>query len=180
MSQADGGYLTEALLGEFLRQRVDPGIVANQPVPGSGRRLRPDYQSERWRLIVEFDGDAHYRQARTILGDAERDRFFVGLGYQVIRIPYFVQLTTPVIADLFGKAAEDQSDFLDFPHGFIADTVVMPSDFCELGIARFDDDLTRFSYIRDQILESLKSAAAKRGDWRLVCPPSRREQWLLG
>jgi very-short-patch-repair endonuclease len=172
MSPAGGIYLTEALLGEFLRQRVDSDIVANQPVPGSGRRLRPDYQSEQWRLIVEFDGDAHYRQARTILGDAERDRFFVGLGYRVIRIPYFVQLTTAVIADLFGKAAEDQTDFLEFPHGFIADTVVMPSDFCELGIARFDADLSRFSYIRDELLQSLKAA------WRLVCPPSRQDQWL--
>jgi hypothetical protein len=83
-----GVYLTEQLLGDFLRECVDPDIVGDQPVPGSGRRIRPDYRSERNRLIVEFDGDAHYRQVRTILTDEVRDQFFAGLGYRVKRIPY--------------------------------------------------------------------------------------------
>ena len=171
-------YLTEPLLGDFLRERVDPRIVANEPLPKSGRRVRPDYRSERHRLIIEFDGDAHYRQARTILGDQERDQFFRDFGYRVIRVPYFVQLTTPVILHLFENLARDRSDFLDFPHGFIAPTVVMPADFSELGIARFDSDLSRFSYIRPEILQSLRAAVVGRGDWRLVCPPSRRQEWL--
>ena len=82
-----------------------------------------------------------------------------------------------VIADLFGQMARDHHDFLDFPHGFIASTVVMPADFCELGIARFEDDLERFSYIRAEILGSLQRAATVRGDWRLVYPPSRVTAW---
>ena len=73
-------------------------------------------------------------------------------------MPYFVQLTQVVIADLFGQIARDHHDFLAFPRGFIASTVVMPADFCELGIARFEDDLDRFSYIRAEILDSLKRA----------------------
>jgi hypothetical protein len=85
-------YLTESLLGRFLSERLDVNVVANQSVPGPGRRLQPDYRSDRHRLIVEFDGDAHYRSTRTIIGDAEQDAFFTGLGYRVIRIPYFVQL----------------------------------------------------------------------------------------
>ena len=93
-----------------------------------------DFRSELHRLIVEFDGDEHYRSARKILRDQERDAVFLAAGYRVIRIPYFVQLKRAVIVALFGDAAEDFSDFQQFPHGFIAKTVVMPADFCELGI----------------------------------------------
>lgn len=171
-------YLTEALLGHFLHDRVDREVIANRPVPGSGRRLQPDYRCDRLRLIVEFDGDAHYRSTKTIIGDADRDSLFTSLGYGVVRIPYFVQLTTPVIADLFGDLARDHSDFLDFSHGFIASTVIMPADFCELGLARFEADLRRFDYIRDDILESLRRAVKERGDWRVICPPSHRLVWL--
>lgn len=156
---------------------MDHDIVANALVPGVGRRFQPDFRSERHRLIVEFDGDDHYRSARRIVGDIERDAVFTDCGYQVVRVPYFVQLTRMVIGRLFGTLVRDSVDFLNFPHGFIAETVVMPADFCELGIARFEADLERFDYIRDDILKSLRHAAAARGDWRLVYPPSRRRVW---
>jgi hypothetical protein len=170
-------YLTQASLGRFLQERVDPAIVAGQLIPGVSRRYRPDFRSERHRLIVEFDGDEHYRSAKKILGDEERDRALACVGYRIVRIPYFVQLTRVVIATLFGEIAIHHGDFLNFPHGFIAKTVVMPADFCELGITRFEADLERFSYIRQEILESLRRAIESCGDWRVVCPPSRRDVW---
>jgi hypothetical protein len=170
-------YLTEVSLGRFLRERVDATFIANQPVPGLSRRFRPDYHSDRHKLVVEFDGDQHYRSSRVILGDVERDAFFTSNGFRVIRIPYFVQLSRAVIADLFGDLAHTTHDFLNFPQGFIASTVVMPADFCELGIARFEGDLERFGYIAGDILQSLREAAATRGEWRTVYPPSRPEKW---
>ena len=176
MKSGDREYLTEVLLGQFLRKRVDATFVANQPVPGLGRRFRPDYHSDRHKLVVEFDGDQHYRSSRVILGDVERDAFFTASGFRVIRIPYFVQLSHAVIMHLFGQLAHTTGDFLNFPHGFIASTVVMPADFC-VGIARFEDDLERFGYIAGDILQSLKEAAAARGDWRTVYPSSRYEKW---
>jgi hypothetical protein len=54
---------------------------------------------------------------------------------------------------------------------------VMPADFCELGISRFEDDLKRFGYIAGDILQSLREAAVARRDWRTVYPPSRYEKW---
>jgi very-short-patch-repair endonuclease len=179
MKSGDREYLTEVSLGQFLRERVDATFVANQPVQGLGRRFRPDYHSERHKLIVEFDGDQHYRSSRVILGDVERDACFTANGFRVIRIPYFVQLSRAVITHLFGDIAHTTNDFLDFPHGFIASTVVMPADFCELGIARFEDDLKRFDYIAGAILKSIREAAATRGDWRTVYPPSRYEKWSV-
>jgi hypothetical protein len=177
MKSSQREYLTEISVGQFLRERVDATFVANQPIRDLGRRFRPDYHSEVHKLVVEFDGDQHYRSARVILADVERDAFFTENGFRVIRIPYFVQLSRVVIAHLFRDIAYTTSDFLNFPHGFIASTVVMPADFCELGIARFEDDLKRFGYIAGDILQSLREAAAARRDWRTVYPPSRYEKW---
>jgi hypothetical protein len=115
--------------------------------------------------------------SRVILGDVERDAFFTENGFRVIRIPYFVQLSHAVITHLFGEMADATIDFLNFPHGFIASTVVMPADFCELGIVRFEDDLDRFGYIAGSILESLREAAAARREWRTVYPSSRYDKW---
>jgi very-short-patch-repair endonuclease len=177
MKSSQREYLTEVLLGQFLRERVDATFVANQPVRGLERRFRPDYHSEAHKLVVEFDGDQHYRSSRIVLGDGERDAFFTENGFRVIRIPYFVQLSRAVITHLFRDIAHTTSDFLNFPHGFIASTVVMPADFCELGIARFEDDLKRFGYIAGDILQSLSEATTTRHDWRTVYPPSRYEKW---
>jgi hypothetical protein len=165
-------YLDERSLGRFLRARLDSEIMANCRVPGIARLFRPDYRSERLHLIVEFDGDQHYCHARHVLEDTQRDATLIEAGYRIIRIPYFVQLHPAVIEDLFGQLIADHSSFKDFPHGFIADTVVFPADFCELGIERFRHDLERFAFIRTDILGSLASAASQKGDWRLVYPPS--------
>lgn len=112
MSEASGElvgagreYLLEKSLGRFLRERLDRDVVANRIVPGLARRFKPDYRSERHRVIVEFDGDEHYRSVRKILGDVEREAVFAEAGYRVVCVPYFVQLTRPVITDLFGGLA---------------------------------------------------------------------------
>jgi hypothetical protein len=168
-------YLTEPSLGRFLRERLDPEILTNVRVPSITRRFLPDYRSEKYKLIVEFDGDQHYRSAKHVIEDKTRDQILTDAGYRVIRIPYFVQMTEPIIGMLFGNHITNRDRFKDFPHGFIADTVIFPADFCELGVARFLNDLDLFAAIRGDILASLKRAAAARGDWRIVYPPSVRK-----
>ncbi len=172
-------YLTELSLGRFLRKRLDDGVVADSVVPGIGRRFRPDYRSERHRLVVEFDGDQHYRSAGHVLRDQERDAFLRAAGYAVVRIPYFVQLDATTIGHLFGALVTDRSPFKSFPHGFIAEKVVMPADFCELGVQRFVADLQRFAAVAKEIAESLRAAEARLRDWRLVYPLSLRGSTLL-
>ena len=53
-----------------------------------------------------------------------------------------------VTATLFSEIGIHHGAFLQVPRGFIAKTVVMPADFCELGIPRFDADLERFHHVR--------------------------------
>ena len=123
-----------------------------------------------------MDGDEDYWSATHVIGDVERDEIISQAGYQVIRIPYFVQLTPATIDHLFGMLVTDCSPFKDFPHGFIADTVVFPADYCELGIDRFLRDIEEFSCVKKEILDSLEAAANARGNWRLVYPPTLRKR----
>jgi len=168
-------YLTEISLGRFLRERLDADIISNTRVPTINRLFRPDYRSEKHKLIVEFDGDQHYRSAKHVIEDKLRDQILTDAGYLMIRIPYFIQMTEPVIGLLFGDRIARRDPFKDFPHGFIADTVVFPADFCEVGVTRFLDDLNRFGPIRAEILGSLERAVKTKGDWRFVYPPSIRD-----
>ena len=86
------------------------------------------------------------------------------IGYTVVRIPYFVQLTEIVIRRVFAELILDPKDFLDFPQGFIASEVRFPANFCELGIVPFEADLVRFAYIKSEIFDSLERAAERLGD----------------
>lgn len=84
------------------RSRANIKNYAPRGSEGISRQFRPDYRSERHKLIIEFDGDQHYRSARHVIEDGARDQALTGAGYRVIRIPYFVQMTEPVIGQLLG------------------------------------------------------------------------------
>jgi len=165
-------YLTETSLGDFLRTRLDPDIEHNVRVPGMAERFRPDYRSETFKIIVEIDGDQHYRVAHNVLKDELRDAAISAQGYRVVRVPYFVQLCPQTIRMLLPETT-DHSSFLSFPHGFISSRVVFPADFCELGVLRFVRDLERFACIAPAIWQSLE-VAIKGRDWRTVLPLSLR------
>ena len=76
--------------------------IHDKAIEGSNRRTRPDYRCEDLHLIIEFDGVQHYQQPDTIRKDRENQAFYESLGYKVIRIPYFIQLTNDVIRQMFG------------------------------------------------------------------------------
>jgi hypothetical protein len=171
-------YLDEQSMVRFLLERLDANGIVNSTVPGI-LRLKPDYRSETYKMIVEFDGPEHYQVARKVIEDKIREKAFSDAGYHVIRIPYFVQMTEPCITELFGEKIARRDAFKDFPHGFIS-TRSYPADFCELGVERFLNDLDRFSAIRGDILESLARANDRVGDWRIIYPPSAvsRLSWM--
>jgi hypothetical protein len=75
-----------------------------------------------------FDGDEHYRNTLKIKNDREKDEMARCGGYRVVRIPYWVQLTSETLKHYFHLEAEI---IQDFPHGFIS-TKVFPASFCEL------------------------------------------------
>lgn len=64
-------------------------------------RKRPDYRSEKLKMIVEFDGIQHYTMPDRIKNDVLSTKFYERLGYKVVRIPYFIQLTNKAVKYFF-------------------------------------------------------------------------------
>lgn len=168
-------YTTEIVVTKFCLKYVDPEGICNKRY--RPHLFRPDYISHAKKLVVEFDGYQHYTNPTTILRDYRKDIVLVKDGYNVIHIPYFVQLNESVSANLFGEyVTGDPSGFVDYPHGFVDDKATLPSHFCTLGVERFINDLNRFSYIADDIWSSLDVRCKSAGDWRAVYPTSFNEK----
>jgi very-short-patch-repair endonuclease len=163
-------YLTEERL-EMVLGELFPNVtfIRDRQVPNSGLQTRPDYRNDDLKLIVEFDGDQHYRNVQKIKREQEKTDRYSQMGYKVVRIPYFIQISTETITHLFDiNLSYNQT----YPHGFISKTVIMPADFCEIGIQKFKSDLKRFDYLQADILNSLKQKVEILGDKELVLPPS--------
>lgn len=73
-----------------------------QVLDGKKLRIRPDYRSDKLRMVVEFDGIQHYDKPDVIRRDLENTQCYQRLGYRVVRIPYFIQLTQDAVKTLFG------------------------------------------------------------------------------
>jgi len=147
-------YLTDDLLCVYLKKLFPDNIfIRDKVVPNSGLKTRPDYRNDDLKLIIEFDGYRHYTVPKVILSDLKKDEVYSKMGYTIVRIPYFVQLTSVVIQNLFNLSIDFNTTF---PHGFIVDICARPADFCELGIDRFIMDLDKFSYLKQEILSSLR------------------------
>jgi len=164
-------YLTEKNLGLILNELFpNNDFIHDKSVPDSkNKQLRPDYRSEERKLIIEFDGDSHYCKAQRIKTDIEKDNDYLSLGYKVFRIPYFVQITSQVLKDIFDEKIHFEQRY---PNGFIDKKAVLPADYCELGIKLFLNDLNRFHYHSYEIIESLKNKIIEKGDPELVIPQS--------
>jgi hypothetical protein len=140
----------EAALSELLG---DAWRGRELPVPGTRRRWDMAYELRGQTTVVEFDGDEHYRGSLKIRADRDKDRIALDLGYRIVRIPYWVQLTTETLEFYFGLQAQVVQDF---PHGFIT-TKVFPASFCELGVARFRSELFSLpASVRDAVIASLR------------------------
>lgn len=144
-------YLTENTLVEFCSLNIDNNYQSNKQF--LNYKFRPDYVSHKEKVVVEFDGYLHYTKAKIVLQDIKKDEIIKSEGYRIIRIPYFVQLSSEVILHEFGLNINYSQIY---QHGFIDDKAILPADFCQLGIERFKRDLSiKFNYIETEILHSL-------------------------
>ncbi len=161
-------YLTEerlsGILGIFYK---DVEIIRDKCFPG--HRFRPDFYIPELKLVIEFDGHLHYTEARYVLSDKNKEKTLVDAGITLVRVPYFIQLNTRVISYLLNI---DYAFTQVYPHGFIDKKVVLPADYCEIGIERFINDLEKFSFIKSEIILSIKSKITSLQNQNLVIPQS--------
>jgi hypothetical protein len=166
------GYLTEAKLATALHQIVGDLWAGRQVLlPKSRRRWDMAFRQNGSLVLVEYDGDDHYRYSLKIKADREKDRIAHENGMRLVRIPYWVQLDDVTVRYYFGIGAEIRQDF---PHGFIS-TKLFPASFCELGIERFTYELHALpSPVHDAVIQSLRDRVNENG-LEYVLPSSLRE-----
>jgi hypothetical protein len=154
-------YLTESKLAVALQQLFGGAWAGGQvSLPGSRRRFDMAFRAAGATVLVEYDGDDHYRDSLKIRADRQKDDLAAANGMRLIRIPYWVQLDRIMARHWFGLEADIEQSF---PHGFIT-TTKFPASFCELGVARFRRELDALpAAVREAVIRSLLDQTVKHG-----------------
>ena len=95
------------------------------------------------KLIIEFDGLQHYTKPDIIEKDYRLTEVYTQLGYKVVRIPYFIQLTNKAVKTLFGIDMQDDLFDESIPslgiHGLNT-----PAYLCPAGVKRMAQEFKKF------------------------------------
>lgn len=105
---------------------------------------RPDYRSEKLKMIIEFDGLPHYKNPDVIINDEFKNAIYKEAGYKVIRIPYFIQLSNDVVEKLFGVKIKEKLFDEKIPSLGIKSRNT-PAYLCPMGIRRMAIDFVNIS-----------------------------------
>ena len=140
---------------DFVYDKAIPkDVITSRDPELDHRKFRPDARCEELNLIVEFDGTPHYQDANIILADKMKDEYLAKAGYHVVRIPYWIQLSTSAIYALFEPVANyitcpRDVDVCTLPYSFFNPDTKDPGlsisvgSMCELGRERFVQELQR-------------------------------------
>ncbi|MBX3385712.1 MAG: hypothetical protein KF768_03995 [Phycisphaeraceae bacterium] len=165
------GYLTEDKLASVLQVLLGSRWLGRQVKSGKGKSTWDmAYVIDGVTTAVEYDGDDHYCNTLKIKADREKTAFAAANAIQLIRIPFWVQLTKSTLVHYFQIHADIVQTF---SHGFIT-TKCFPASFCELGIDRFRAELLSLpSDVKAEVVKSLKDRVVEHGA-EYVLPSSLR------
>ena len=144
------GYLTQQKLASLLKEALKDkytSFIEEQKVTGKPRCRWDMYMMfhDGREIAVEFDGDQHYRDTLVMKLDLEKEDLADEAGIEVVRIPYWVQLTDETAKHYFGDLFDGIHIEQDYPHGFIK-SKVFPASYCALGVERFMAELHDLPY----------------------------------
>lgn len=124
-------------------------------VNGNIYRSRPDYRSEELKIIIEFDGLQHYTKPDIIEKDIRLTGVYEKLGYKVVRIPYFIQLTNKAAKTLFGVEVSEELFDGKIPSLGIRG-LNTPAYLCSAGVKRMAEEFDKFPEQYKTNIEFLK------------------------
>ena len=130
---------------------------------GIKRNIRPDYRSEKLKMIIEFDGLQHYTNPSNILKDYMQTKEYEDGGYRVIRIPYFIQLTNEVVRTMFDVEVEEPLFPDNVPSMAISGNNT-PAFLCPEGIKRMAAELKKFPSQLKTNLTALKNEYSEKNE----------------
>lgn len=149
-------------LDEYLRE-IFPSVnwVHDKPLNKEYLReklkIRPDYLSEKLRMVVEFDGIQHYQKPNVILNDRKNTAIYNSLGYKVVRIPYFIQLSRRAVKILFDVDVGHELFDEEIPSLGVKEGGT-PAFLCMAGVRRMAEDFVKFPTQYDVNIKALKAA----------------------
>jgi len=124
-------------------------------VDGVNHRSRPDYRSEKFKLIIEFDGLQHYTKPDIIEKDVKNTERYKNIGYKVVRIPYFIQLSNKAVKTLFDvNVSEELFDDAISSLGIKGQNT--PAYLCPAGLKRMAEEFKKFPEQYKTNIEFLK------------------------
>ncbi len=124
-------------------------------INGKYYRNRPDYRSEKLKLIVEFDGLQHYTKPDNIERDIKNTELYKNFGYKIVRIPYFIQLSNKAVKTLFDvEVNEDLFDESISSLGVEGQNT--PAYLCPSGLKRMAEEFLKFPEQYNTNIEFLK------------------------
>ena len=129
--------------------------IHDKIISGSNSKKRPDYRSETLKMIVEFDGLPHYANPIVIKNDLDNTKFYENLGYKVVRIPFFIQLSNKAVEELFDVKIQDDL-FDETVPSLSVKAKNTPAFLCNAGIERMAQEFKRFPNQYKANLEYLK------------------------
>ena len=159
------GFLTQGKLFNVLLQIFgEENLIGTEipAIPSTRSRFDMAFRKDSTVYIVEYDGDEHYRNTLKIRTDRAKDSWAISQGYVIVRIPYWIQLTTETFKHYFGFESNYEIS-TKFPHGFIK-TRILPASFCELGLQRWGKEYENLpTDVKSNVLESLRLKADEFG-----------------
>lgn len=174
----------ESTLSEWMyylfpnEEIVFDAIIPNEVQLNRGakefHRYRPDVRIENLNLIIELDGINHFQSVKVIMSDKHRDEFLISLRYKVVRIPFFVQLTTEIIEHYFGiknlKGSVCKCGFYSMTNNPNALNPNMPANFSSLGYQKYLNIVENLPIgARNEIENSIQEAIKLHG-YEMVLP----------
>ena len=148
-------YLTQNKLTELLSNMFE--IWTEIPIEGT--RFKSDIQFifNGDKYAVEFDGDSHYCDIKVMERDIRKDRILVEKGFNVVRIPYWIQLDEITFKMLFRFDSPTPIE-RNYPHGFVDNKAKTPAYFCVNGIQKFlemmDYMAEKYTDVFEEIIDS--------------------------
>lgn len=124
-------------------------------INGTLYRSRPDYRSEKLKLIIEFDGLQHYTKPDIIEKDIKNTELYKSFGYKVVRIPYFIQLTNKAVETFFDKKLSEEL-FDEKISSLGIESKNTPAYLCPAGVKRMAYEFRKFPEQYNTNIEFLK------------------------
>jgi len=112
-------------------------------INGEKYRIRPDYRSEKLKMIIEFDGLQHYTKPDVIEKDIRNTKIYEAAGYKVVRIPYFIQLSKKAVKTLFDVEL-DKELFDERISSLGIKGQNTPAFLCPAGVERMANEFRKF------------------------------------